>query len=123
MGANVQHLLAAATGVMIASLSCSRMPNNPVIRAHDSVRGPARQTATFSGLPISACSISGKVWQANQPPGPACEMLRRTNSIVAGPGKLLNPSRLRPNLVISASNSDALFGIRKQRPGQSKKST
>jgi hypothetical protein len=31
MGANVRHLLAAATGVMIAPLSCSRMPNNPSV--------------------------------------------------------------------------------------------
>jgi hypothetical protein len=30
LGANVRRFLAAATGVMIASLSCSRMPNNPV---------------------------------------------------------------------------------------------
>jgi hypothetical protein len=47
-------------------------------------------------------------------------MLRRKNSIVAGVGKLLNPSRLRPNLAISASNCGALSGMFGSRDGRKK---
>src|ERR1700674_5627396 len=50
-------------------------------------------------------------------------MLRRKHSIVAGSGKLLYPSRLRPNLPIASNCGAALPYIRKQRPAQNKKKT
>src|ERR1700730_2480617 len=100
------------------------MSNNPVFEVFEPIvpiRAPALQIATFWGLPISACSISGQV-SGGQPAA-------RTGVLKASPEELdrggegqLPTSRLRPNRVISASNCRALSAkARRQRRAPHKK--
>lgn len=118
MGSNVRRSLAAATGVMIRSLSCSGMPNNPVFEPIILFDARHLQIATLLGLPISACPISGKLRHANQLRGPACECFAgRTQSWLGR--EAAEPIETATEYGDLTSNCGALSGyVRKQRRAQ-----